>query len=208
MNNENGRQENTMTDDSRFAKQLQFILELDKEKTIFRQTHLTGYRRQENDAEHAWHMGVMACLLKEYANEPFDLARTLLMILLHDVVEIDAGDTYAYDPDAVKTQREREEKAADRIFGLLPEDQAREFRDLFEEFDRGDTPEARYAHALDNFQPILLNDANNGKDWRLHQVGRQQVEKRNARTHEGSEKIAQAVQAIIDRNVEKGNLKP
>lgn len=197
-----------MTDDSRFAKQLQFILELDKEKTIFRQTHLTGYRRQENDAEHAWHMGVMACLLKEYANEPFDLARTLLMILLHDVVEIDAGDTYAYDPDAVKTQREREEKAADRIFGLLPEDQAREFRDLFEEFDRGDTPEARYAHALDNFQPILLNDANNGKDWRLHQVGRQQVEKRNARTHEGSEKIAQAVQAIIDRNVEKGNLKP
>lgn len=208
MNNENGRQENTMTDDSRFAKQLRFILELDKEKTILRQTHLTGYRRQENDAEHAWHMGVMACLLKEYANEPFDLARTLLMILLHDVVEIDAGDTYAYDPDAVKTQREREKKAADRIFGLLPEDQAREFRDLFEEFDQGDTPEARYAHALDNFQPILLNDANNGKDWRLHQVGRQQVEKRNARTHEGSEKIAQAVQAIIDRNVEKGNLKP
>ena len=197
-----------MNDDSRFAKQLRFILELDKEKTILRQTHLTGYRRQENDAEHAWHMGVMACLLKEYANEPFDLARTLLMILLHDVVEIDAGDTYAYDPDAVKTQREREEKAADRIFGLLPEDQAREFRDLFEEFDRGDTREARYAHALDNFQPILLNDANNGKDWRLHQVGRQQVEKRNARTHEGSEKIAQAVQAIIDRNVEKGNLKP
>ena len=197
-----------MNDDSRFAKQLRFILELDKEKIILRQTHLTGYRRQENDAEHAWPMGVMACLLKEYANEPFDLARTLLMILLHDVVEIDAGDTYAYDPDAVKTQREREEKAADRIFGLLPEDQAREFRDLFEEFDRGDTPEARYAHALDNFQPILLNDANNGKDWRLHQVGRQQVEKRNARTHEGSEKIAQAVQAIIDRNVEKGNLKP
>ena len=197
-----------MNDDSRFAKQVRFILELDKEKTILRQTHLTGYRRQENDAEHAWHMGVMACLLKEYANEPFDLARTLLMILLHDVVEIDAGDTYAYDPDAVKTQREREEKAADRIFGLLPEDQAREFRDLFEEFDRGDTPEARYAHALDNFQPILLNDANNGKDWRLHQVGRQQVEKRNAHTGEGSEKIGQAVQAIIDRNVAKGNLKP
>lgn len=197
-----------MTDDPRFAKQLQFILELDKEKTILRQTHLTGYRRQENDAEHAWHMAVMACLLQEYANEPINLARTLLMILLHDVVEIDAGDTYAYDPEGVKTQREREEKEADRIFGLLPEDQAREFRDLFEEFDRGDTPEARYAHALDNFQPILLNDANDGKDWRLHQVGRQQVEKRNAHTGEGSEKIGQAVQAIIDRNVAKGNLKP
>lgn len=197
-----------MTDNPRFAKQLQFILELDKEKTILRQTHLTGYLRQENDAEHAWHMAVMACLLKEYANEPFDLARTLLMILLHDVVEIDAGDTYAYDPEGVKTQREREEKAADRIFGLLPEDQAREFRALFEEFDRGDTPEARYAHALDNFQPILLNDANDGKDWRLHQVHRQQVEKRNAHTREGSEKIGQAVQAIIDRNVAKGNLKP
>lgn len=197
-----------MTDDPRFAKQLRFILELDKEKTILRQTHLTGYRRQENDAEHAWHMAVMACLLKEYANEPFDLAKTLLMILLHDVVEIDAGDTFAYDPEGVKTQREREEKAADRIFGLLPEDQAREFRDLFEEFDRGDTPEARYAHAMDNFQPILLNDANDGKDWRLHQVHRQQVERRNARTHEGSEKIGQAVQAIIHRNVVKGNLKP
>lgn len=150
----------------------------------------------------------MACLLKEYANEPFDLARTLLMILLHDVVEIDAGDTFAYDPEAVKTQREREKKAAERIFGLLPEDQAREFRGLFEEFEQGDTPEARYAHAMDNFQPILLNDANDGKDWRLHQVRRQQVEKRNARTHEGSEKIGQAVQAIIERNVEKGNLKP
>lgn len=197
-----------MTDDPRFAKQLRFILELDKEKTILRQTHLTGYRRQENDAEHAWHMAVMACLLKEYANEPFDLAKTLLMILLHDVVEIDAGDTFAYDAEGVKTQREREEKAADRIFGLLPEDQAREFRDLFEEFDRGDTPEARYAHAMDNFQPILLNDANDGKDWRLHQVHRQQVERRNARTHEGSEKIGQAVQAIIHRNVAKGNLKP
>ena len=197
-----------MHEDARFAKQDRFILELDKEKTILRQTHLTGYRRQENDAEHAWHMAVMACLLKEYANEPFDLARTLLMILLHDVVEIDAGDTFAYDPEAVKTQREREEKAAERIFGLLPEDQAREFRGLFEEFEQGDTPEARYAHAMDNFQPILLNDANDGKDWRLHQVRRQQVEKRNARTHEGSEKIGQAVQAIIERNVEKGNLKP
>lgn len=92
-----------MHEDARFAKQVRFILELDKEKTILRQTHLTGYRRQENDAEHAWHMAVMACLLKEYANEPFDLARTLLMILLHDVVEIDAGDTFAYDPEAVKT---------------------------------------------------------------------------------------------------------
>ena len=131
-----------MHEDARFAKQVRFILELDKEKTILRQTHLTGYRRQENDAEHAWHMAVMACLLKEYANEPFDLARTLLMILLHDVVEIDAGDTFAYDPEAVKTQREREEKAAERIFGLLPEDQAREFRGLFEEFEQGDTPEA------------------------------------------------------------------
>ncbi|WP_302451368.1 HD domain-containing protein [Acidaminococcus fermentans] len=197
-----------MHEDARFAKQVRFILELDKEKTILRQTHLTGYRRQENDAEHAWHMAVMACLLKEYANEPFDLARTLLMILLHDVVEIDAGDTFAYDPEAVKTQREREKKAAERIFGLLPEDQAREFRGLFEEFEQGDTPEARYAHAMDNFQPILLNDANDGKDWRLHQVRRKQVEKRNARTHEGSEKIGQAVQAIIERNVEKGNLKP
>lgn len=194
--------------DERLEKQLRFILELDKEKNILRQTHLTGYSRQEDDAEHAWHMAVMACLLKEYANEPFDLAKTLLMILLHDVVEIDAGDTYAYDAEAVKSQRQREEKAADRIFGLLPADQEKEFRGLFEEFERNDTPEAHYAHAMDNFQPILLNDANNGKDWRAHQVHRQQVEKRNARTHEGSETIGRAVQAIIDRNVEKGNLLP
>ena len=192
----------------RLNKQMAFCREIDKEKQIGRQTYLTDGSRKENDAEHAWHIALMAILLQEYAREDVDVLKTVTMLLIHDIVEIDAGDTFAYDLEAVKTQREREKKAAERIFGLLPEDQAREFRGLFEEFEQGDTPEARYAHAMDNFQPILLNDANDGKDWRLHQVRRQQVEKRNARTHEGSEKIGQAVQAIIERNVEKGNLKP
>ena len=196
-----------MHEDARFAKQVRFILELDKEKTILRQTHLTGYRRQENDAEHAWHMAVMACLLKEYANEPFDLARTLLMILLHDVVEIDAGDTFAYDPEAVKTQREREKKAAERIFGLLPEDQAREFRGLFEEFEQGDTPEARYAHAMDNLQPLLLNHSNNGDDWKQHQITSKQVYGRQSRTEKGSAYLYKLTDSILQANIKKGALK-
>ena len=119
-------------DQERFEKQLRFILEVDREKNILRQTHLSGGGRQENDAEHAWHMAVMAYLLREYANEPIDLAKTMMMILIHDVVEIDAGDTYAYDEAAAATQREREEAAAERLFGLLPEDQGRELRELFE----------------------------------------------------------------------------
>ena len=121
--------------DERFDKQLAFILELDKEKNILRQTHLSDYSRRENDAEHAWHMAVMLYLLKEYANEPFDLAKAMMMALIHDVVEIDAGDTYAYDEEAKKTQAAREAKAAERIFGLLPEDQRDELRALFEEYE-------------------------------------------------------------------------
>ena len=130
-------------DQERFEKQLRFILEIDREKNILRQTHLSGGGRQENDAEHAWHMAVMAYLLREYANEPIDLAKTMMMILIHDVVEIDAGDTYAYDEAGAATQREREEAAAERLFGLLPKDQGRELRELFEEFEAYETPEGQ-----------------------------------------------------------------
>lgn len=193
-------------DQERFEKQLRFILEIDREKNILRQTHLSGGGRQENDAEHAWHMAVMAYLLREYANEPIDLAKTMMMILIHDVVEIDAGDTYAYDEAAAATQREREEAAAERLFGLLPEDQGRELRELFEEFEAYETPEARFAHTMDNFQPLMLNDSNGGGDWRARGVRRSQVEKRNEKTGTGSGKIWDYMQKIIEKNVQKGNL--
>lgn len=193
-------------DQERFEKQLRFILEVDREKNILRQTHLSGGGRQENDAEHAWHMAVMAYLLREYANEPIDLAKTMMMILIHDVVEIDAGDTYAYDEAGAATQREREEAAAERLFGLLPEDQGRELRELFEEFEAYETPEARFAHTMDNFQPLMLNDSNGGGDWRAHGVRRSQVEKRNEKTGTGSGAIWDYMQKIIEKNVQKGNL--
>ena len=128
-------------DRKRFKKQVAFILEADKEKNILRQTHLSGHGRRENDAEHAWHMAMMIYLLKEYANAEFDLAKTMMMALIHDIVEIDAGDTYAYDTAGLATQAEREEKAAERIFGLLPDDQRDELRGLFEEFEANETPE-------------------------------------------------------------------
>lgn len=191
----------------RLEQQIRFILEIDKEKNVLRQTHLTGHGRREDDAEHAWHMAVMMYLLKEYADRPFDLARGMMMCLIHDLVEIDAGDTYAYDEEGKKTQADREEKAADRIFGLLPEDQQRELRGLFEEFNEGKTPEARMARAMDNFQPLLLNNSNGGGDWREHGVSREQVEGRQSGTRNGSEFLYQKTEEILDANVRKGSLK-
>ena len=190
----------------RFKKQLDFILEIDKEKEIYRQTHLTEFKRQENDAEHAWHMAIMIYLLKEYANEEFDVAKAMMMALTHDIVEIDAGDTYAYDKENLKTQKEREEKAANRIYGMLPDEQRDELRALFEEFEEGKTPEAKFARVMDNFQPLILNDSNNGKDWRAHKVKRSQVEKRQIRSKAGSEDIWNYTKGLIDSNVKKGNI--
>ncbi|MBE6600918.1 MAG: HD domain-containing protein [Ruminococcaceae bacterium] len=190
----------------RFEKQLAFILEADKEKNIFRQTHLIGYERRENDAEHAWHMAMMIYLLKEYANEEFDVAKAMMMALVHDIVEIDAGDTYAYDTKALQTQKEREEKAADRLFGMLPEDQRDELRALFEEFEAGESAEARFARVMDNFQPLLLNHANDGADWRAHEVKRSQVFGRQQTSSKGSTEIWNYTRELIDANVEKGNI--
>ena len=190
----------------RFEKQLGFILEADKEKNILRQTHLSGHGRWENDAEHAWHMAMMIYLLKEYANESFDIAKAMMMALIHDIVEIDAGDTYAYDTEALETQKEREEKAADRIFGILPEDQRDELRALFEEFEAGKSPEARFAKVMDNFQPLLLNNSNGGADWREHKVTKSKVVGRQQTSSLGSEKIWKYTEALINENVEKGNI--
>ena len=193
--------------DERFEKQLAFALEIDKEKNILRQTHLSGHGRREDDAEHAWHMAVMAYLLKEYANEKIDISRVVMMCLVHDLVEIDAGDTYAYDEEGKKTQRDREEKAADKIFGLLPQDQAEEFRGLFEEFDACETPEARYAHTMDNLQPLLLNDSNDGGDWMEHDVSFSEIWKRQSLSALGSEKIGCYINERLEENVKEGHIR-
>ena len=191
----------------RFEKQLAFILEADKEKNILRQTHLSGHGRQENDAEHAWHLAMMIYLLKEYANAPIDLAKTMMMALIHDIVEIDAGDTYAYDAAGMETQAERERLAAERIFGLLPDDQREELRGLFEEFEAGETAEAKFARTMDNLQPLMLNDSNDGGDWKAHQVTRTQIMKRHARNQLGSEVIGAYTKELIEENIRKGNIR-
>ncbi|MBE6118732.1 MAG: HD domain-containing protein [Erysipelotrichaceae bacterium] len=193
--------------DERLKKQLAFALEIDKEKNVFRQTHLSGQGRNENDAEHAWHMAVMAYLLKEYANEEIDIAKTMIMCLIHDIVEIDAGDTYAYDPEAKKTQKEREQRAKERLFGMLPEDQKEELTALFEEFEELQSPEARFVRAMDNLQPLLLNNSNDGGDWKAHGVSAEQVYARQRQTKAGSEILYEVTDDILQEHVRKGNLK-
>lgn len=193
--------------DERLKKQLDFALEIDKEKNIFRQTHLSGHGRNENDAEHAWHMAIMAYLLREYSNEPVDITRVMLMCLIHDVVEIDAGDTYACDEEGKKTQKAREEAAKERIYSLLPEDQKEELAAIFDEFEESKTPESKFAHAMDNLQPLMLNNSNDGGDWREHGVSAKQVYGRQSRTKEGSEKLYEVTDQIIKKHREKGNLK-
>ena len=193
--------------DERIRKQVAFILELDREKNVFRQTSLTGRGRKENDAEHAWHMAVMAYLLREYANSPVDIARVMLMCLIHDVVEIDAGDTYAYDTAGLATQKAREEAAKERILALLPEDQREELTAVFDEFEENVTPEARFAHAMDNFQPLLLNHSNGGSDWLEHGVSAGQVFGRQQKTREGSERLYEVTELILREHIENGSLK-
>ena len=193
--------------DKRIEKQLEFSLEIDKVKNIFRQTHLSGNGRNENDAEHSWHMAIMAYLLREYSNEDIDIAKVMLMCLIHDIVEIDAGDTYAYDAEALQSQKAREDAAKQRIFAILPEEQAQELIALFDEFEEYETPESKFAHAMDNIQPLILNNSNNGGDWREHDVTVEQIYKRQSKTKLGSEKLFEITDCIIQENVKKGNLK-
>lgn len=193
--------------DERLKKQLDFALEIDKEKNIFRQTHLSGHGRNENDAEHAWHMAVMAYLLREYANEEVDIAKVMLMCLIHDIVEIEAGDTYTYDEEAKKTQKSREDAAKEKIYSLLPEDQKRELIALFDEFEAYETAEAKFAHAMDNLQPLILNNSNDGGDWKGHDVSAEQVYGRQGKTRLGSEKLFEVTDQIIKENIRKGNLR-
>lgn len=194
--------------DERLKRQLDFALEIDKEKNIFRQTHLSGHGRNENDAEHAWHMAIMAYLLKEYSNEPVDIGKVMLMCLIHDIVEIDAGDTYAYDAENLKTQKAREDAAKERIFSILPEEQKDELIKLFDEFEEFKTAESKFAHAMDNLQPLILNNSNGGGDWREHGVTAEQVYGRQSKTKFGSERLYDVIDRIIKENIVKGNIKP
>ena len=195
-----------MDEKERLKKQLDFILEVDKVKNIFRQTYLADGNRKENDAEHSWHLALMAVLLKEYSNEEVDLGKVIPMVLTHDLVEIDAGDTYAYDDKGAQTKDARERKAAERIYGLLPEDQGMWLKELWEEFEAYETPEAKFAHVLDNCQPLFLNDASNGKSWEEHQVKKSQIYRRNRKTGEGSEMIWEYMKELIDKHIALGHV--
>ncbi len=191
----------------RLQQQFDFILEIDKEKSIKRQTLQSDGITKENDAEHAWHMAIMTLLLSEYSNEPIDVLKTISMLLIHDLVEIKAGDTYAYDEEAKLTQRTRELEAADYIFSMLPEDQGTKMRSLWDEFEEGETPEARFARVMDNVQPMMLNAATDGKMWAENQVKLSQILNRNKTVPKGSETLWEySYENFIKPNVENGRI--
>lgn len=210
MNTEK-QSENTNTfseQTKRLEQQINFIREMDKEKFIGRQTYLSDGKRKENDAEHAWHLALMTFLLSEYANEPIDVLKTMVMVLFHDVVEIDAGDTYAYDEDGKKTQAQREQKAAKRLYGLLPEDQGAKLKAIWEEFEAKNTPESRFAHTMDNLQPVILNTTTNGKAWKEHGVYLSQFMGRQEDTPKGSEILWQYEwEKLVEPFLKNGTIK-
>lgn len=190
----------------RLEQQMKFIIEVDKLKNIIRQNYLADGSRREGDADHSWHLALMCSVLSEYANEEIDVLKTIKMVLIHDLVEIDAGDTYAYDFTANETKVERELAAADRIFSLLPAEQSTEFRGYWDEFEEGLTAEAKFAATLDRLQPFLLNAASGGKSWKEHGVTLSQILKRNEVTPEGSQILWDYQLKEIYKCVDKGDL--
>ncbi len=193
-------------DDERLEKQMDFIRLIDKSKEVYRQTYLTSGSRKENDAEHSWHLAVMAFLLQEYSNEPVDLLRVMQMVLIHDLVEIEAGDTYAYDEAGNASKRQRELEAAEHIFPVLPEDLAAFVRGLWDEFEAAETPEARFANSLDKFQPAVLNDASGGRSWVEHKTSVSQIVNRNGRIEEGADTLWKYEEEILRRHADAGNI--
>ncbi|HZK35244.1 MAG TPA: HD domain-containing protein [Bacillota bacterium] len=193
-------------DMERLNKQIEFIVEIDKLKHILRQTLLIDKSRRENDAEHSWHLAMMAMILKEYAAGDIDLERVMKMVLIHDIVEIDAGDTFAYDEDANADKEERELEAAERIFSLLPEDQGNEIRALWDEFEEGETADALFAASMDRLQPLIHNHFTSGHTW-AGAIRKDQVIARMSKVKKGAPALWQIVQKIVDENVEKGLLK-
>lgn len=190
----------------RLSEQLKFIIEIDKLKAVWRQSYLTDGSRKENSAEHSWHLALMVCVLQEYVPEEINLLHVLKMVLIHDLVEIDAGDTYCYDLAGRAQQAEKERKAAARIFNILPADQAQKLTAFWLEFEAGVTPEARYAAALDRLQPLLLNYASQGKSWQEHQIEKQQVLERNALIKDSSPVLWDYALQLFQEAVEKGYL--
>lgn len=193
--------------EKRFSEQIGFLIEMDKMKNVYRRTRVLHEDRSENDAEHAWHLAMLAIVLHEYANEPVDLAKVMTTVLIHDVVEIDAGDTYAYDAEGNATKAERERKAAERLYGLLPPEQGAYLRQLWEEFEAQSTPEARFANALDRVQPLMLNYSKHGESWLSHGTRREQVEGRMRPVYEGSVQLGDFAMELIRRAAEEGLLK-
>mgnify|MGYP001157837070 CR=1 FL=1 len=194
--------------DQRLAQQIEFIVEIDRAKQVLRRTLLTDKSRRENDAEHSWHIAVMALVLAEHAAEEIDLLRTIKMLLIHDIVEIDAGDTFTYDEAAQKDKAEREKAAAQRIFSLLPEDQAAEMMALWEEFEAKETPEARFAAALDRLQPLIHNYLTDGATWQEHGVSQEAVLARNRHMETGAPTLWAFARAMIEDAVARGILRP
>lgn len=191
----------------RLKKQIQFMLEVDKLKNIYRQTYVLNENRKENDSEHSWHLALIAMLLAEHANQPVDMLHVIKMVLIHDIVEIDAGDTYCYDTEGYKTKADREEKAARRIFGMLPDDQKNEFYGLWREFEDGTSFDAKFAAMLDRMQPMLLNYANNGAAWQEHKVSKNQVSERNIPYFSVSDPLAELITSVIEDAANRGLLK-
>jgi putative hydrolases of HD superfamily len=184
--------------DDRFAAQLHFLLEADRLKEVIRRTRIASGERYENTAEHSWHLALYALVLAEHADEPIDVSRVIRMLLIHDLVEIDAGDTFAYDEVGYESKQAREREAADRLYGILPADQATALRDLWDEFEDGDTPDARFARAIDRLQPVLLNHHRGGGPWREHGITRTRVVARNAPIADGSTVLWAHALACID----------
>lgn len=206
---------------SKLENQLAFLMEADRLKNIYRQTYTSTddlppmpdgsnvskpYPRRENDAEHSFSLALFTAVLAEYSNEPIDVPKTMKMVLVHDIVEIDAGDTYCYDPAGNSTKEDREKAAADRLFALLPPEQEKEFRDLWEEFEAGETPEAKFAAAMDSIQPLLLNLHRNGISWKEHGIRFGQVEKRVSRIEKGSKTLYDLIYDKLEAAREQGIL--
>jgi len=191
----------------RLLKQIEFIKEIDKLKYITRKSRLFNSDRHENDAEHSWHLAMMVLVLSEYANESIDILKVLKMVLIHDIVEIDAGDTFLFDNNKDHTNTEEELVAAKRIFGLLPEEQEREFIEIWEEFEAGVTNESKFAKAIDRFEPMLQNASNNGGTWAEFDVNYETVKNKKKRINEGSEVIWEYAERLLDNCVEQGILK-
>lgn len=214
-------------ENERLKKQLEFLLTLDKLKNVYRQTYILcddlpqGSKefddnfkekkplpRRENDAEHSFSLAIAAAVLAEYSNEPVDITKVMKMVLVHDAVEIYAGDTYCYDDEGAKTKEAREKAAAEKIFGTLPEEQAAEYRALWDEFERNDTPEARFSNAMDRIQPLLLNYSREGYSWKEHGVNSSQVRKRFDKVKDGSAELGKMVDDLLDKAIENGFLIP